>query len=68
MSRSRLGRYSLSWLKPRGQTARESRPSGHFIHFKPGQRKDDVALEYLAEFDRDEGIMFIGVAQEKTWV
>jgi hypothetical protein len=39
-----------------------------FYNFKPGQRKDDVALEYLADFDRDEGIMFIGVAQEKTWV
>ena len=39
-----------------------------FVAFKPGQRKDDVALEYLADFDRDEGIMFIGVAQEKTWV
>jgi hypothetical protein len=39
-----------------------------FYNFKPGQRKDDVALEYLAEFDRDEGIMFIGAAQEKTWV
>jgi hypothetical protein len=39
-----------------------------WVTFKPGQRKDDVALEYLAEFDREEGIMFIGVAQEKTWV
>lgn len=39
-----------------------------WVTFKPGQRKDDVALEYLAEFDREEGIMFIGVAQEKTWI
>jgi hypothetical protein len=39
-----------------------------FYNFKPGQRKDDVALEYLARFDREEGIMFVGVAQEKTWV
>jgi len=39
-----------------------------FYNFKPGQRKDEVALEYLAQFDREEGIMFIGVAQEKTWV
>lgn len=39
-----------------------------FYNFKVGQRKDDVALEYLAEFDREEGIMFIGVAQEKTWI
>jgi hypothetical protein len=39
-----------------------------WVSFKPGQRKDDVALEYLASFDREEGIMFIGAAQEKTWV
>jgi hypothetical protein len=39
---------------------------GHdWVSFKPGQRKDDVALEYLANFDREEGILFIGVAQEK---
>jgi hypothetical protein len=39
-----------------------------WVAFKPGQRKDDIALEYLANFDSDEGILFIGVAQEKTWV
>jgi hypothetical protein len=39
-----------------------------WVTFKPGQRKDDVALEYLASFDREEGIMFIGAAQEKTWI
>lgn len=39
-----------------------------WVTFKPGQRKDDVALEYLAEFDREEGILFIGAAQEKTWI
>lgn len=31
-----------------------------WVTFKPGQRKDDVALEYLANFDREEGIMFVG--------
>lgn len=35
------------------------------IRFQKGQRKDDVAKEYLAEFDDDEGVMFIGKAQEK---
>ncbi len=39
-----------------------------WVTFKPGQRKDDVALEYLASFDREEGIMFIGAAQEKAWI
>jgi hypothetical protein len=34
-----------------------------------GQRKDDVAHEYLAGFDaagHDEGVLFVGRAQEKT--
>ncbi|MDN5918247.1 MAG: hypothetical protein L0I76_24640, partial [Pseudonocardia sp.] len=31
-----------------------------------GQRKDDLAHEHLARFDRDEGVLFIGRAQEKT--
>lgn len=38
------------------------------VHFEPGQRKDDVAKEYLARFDGDEGILFVGVAQEKTTI
>jgi hypothetical protein len=38
------------------------------VRFAPGQRKDDIAQQYLARFDADEGIMFVGVAQEKTWV
>jgi hypothetical protein len=41
------------------------------INFEKGQRKDDVAHEYLAEFEaagRTEGVLFVGVAQEKTRV
>lgn len=38
------------------------------ITFKKGQRKDDVAQEYLAKFPLDEGILFIGKAQEKAAV
>lgn len=38
------------------------------VRFAPGQRKDDIAQQYLARFDADEGILFVGVAQEKTWV
>lgn len=41
------------------------------IEFAKGQRKDDVAQEYLAEFEaagRVEGVLFIGKAQEKTRV
>jgi hypothetical protein len=36
------------------------------VRFEKGQRKDDVALAYLSRFDRDEGVLFVGVAQEKA--
>src|SRR5919204_383794 len=38
------------------------------ITFEKHQRKDDVAQKYLAAFDRDEGVLFIGKAQEKASV
>ena len=41
------------------------------VDFTKGQRKDDVAHEYLAEFEaagRVEGVLFVGRAQEKTAV
>jgi hypothetical protein len=39
------------------------------VDFVRGQRKDDLAHEYLAEFEAaggTEGVLFIGRAQEKT--
>ena len=36
------------------------------VHFRKGQRKDDIAAEHLARFDQQEGVLFIGKAQEKT--
>lgn len=38
------------------------------VHFQKGERKDDVALDYLAAHDGSEGIVFVGRAQEKTSV
>src|SRR5881296_143268 len=38
------------------------------VTFKKGQRKDDVAHQYLATFDDEEGVLFIGKAQEKASV
>jgi hypothetical protein len=38
------------------------------VEFTRGQRKDDVAHEYLAGFDREEGVLFVGRAQEKNRV
>ena len=36
------------------------------MRFGKGERKDDVAAEYLARFEQEEGVLFIGVAQEKV--
>jgi hypothetical protein len=38
------------------------------VTFEKGQRKDDVAQQYLAAFQGEEGVLFIGKAQEKTRV
>jgi hypothetical protein len=36
--------------------------------FTKGQRKDEVAAQYRAQFQGEEGVLFIGKAQEKTAV
>jgi hypothetical protein len=38
------------------------------VTFEKGQRKDDVAQAYRATFEGDEGVLFIGKAQEKASV
>ncbi|MDQ6782603.1 MAG: hypothetical protein M3063_03980 [Actinomycetota bacterium] len=38
------------------------------VDFAKGQRKDELAHEFLAEFDEPEGVLFIGRAQERTRV
>jgi hypothetical protein len=38
------------------------------VTFVKGQRKDDVAQDYLARFDGEEGVLFVGKAQEKASV
>lgn len=38
------------------------------VLFQKGQRKDDIAAEHLANFKGEEGIVFVGKAQEKTAV
>src|SRR5271166_542573 len=37
-----------------------------WVDFVKGQRKDDVMHEHLAGFTTEEGVLFIGRAQEKT--
>lgn len=36
------------------------------IHFERGVRKDDLAAQYRAQFAGEEGILFIGIAQERA--
>lgn len=36
------------------------------IQFAPGQRKDDLAADYRARFTGEEGLLFVGKAQEKV--
>jgi hypothetical protein len=38
------------------------------VHFKKGQRKDDIAAEYRARFPGSEGVLFLGKAQEKVTI
>ncbi len=38
------------------------------VSFKKHQRKDDVAREYLARFRGEEGVLFVGKAQERASV
>ncbi len=36
------------------------------ITFEKNQRKDEVARQHLEQFKREEGVLFVGKAQEKT--
>ena len=36
------------------------------VQFRKGQRKDDVMTEHLRRFRKEEGVVFVGKAQEKT--
>ena len=38
------------------------------VHFAKGQRKDDLAQQFLAKFTDEEGVLFVGRAQEKAGV
>jgi hypothetical protein len=38
------------------------------VQFRKGQRKDEVMADHLRKFRKDEGVVFVGKAQEKTTV
>jgi hypothetical protein len=52
----------------RGLEAFAAREGVPLLTFAPGQDKDGVMAEHLARFTREEGVVFIGKAQEKTKV
>ena len=58
-----LGEITQSFAtQVEGFATREGMP---IVHFQKGQRKDDVAASYRRKFTKSEGVVFIGVAQEK---
>ena len=59
-----LGRISDGFSAAMRRFAHDQRVP--WVDFAKGQRKDDIAHEHLARFDREEGVLFIGRAQEKT--
>ncbi|MGH3585414.1 MAG: hypothetical protein ACRDQ0_03735 [Pseudonocardia sp.] len=61
-----LGRISDGFSAAMRRFARDQRVP--WVDFTKGQRKDDIAHEYLARFTAQEGVLFIGRAQEKTRV
>lgn len=38
------------------------------VSFGKHQRKDDITMQYLHQFDADEGVLYVGRAQEKARV
>jgi hypothetical protein len=43
-----------------------ARPEIPLVQFEKGQRKDTVMAEHLRRFAREEGVVFVGKAQENT--
>ena len=63
VSSSLMGPMSTDFVRRIEQFAR--RHSLEIVAFEKGQRKDDVAQQRLRDFKQDEGVVFIGKAQEK---
>jgi hypothetical protein len=61
-----LGKISDGFTAAIHRFAREHRVP--WIDFAKGERKDDVMHAHLAGFDQEEGVLFVGRAQEKTGV
>jgi len=64
LSRALLDPSSKTFVAAREDFARREKIP--VIPFRKGQRKDNVAAEQRKKFTQDEGVVFIGQAQEKT--
>jgi hypothetical protein len=61
------------WRRRRRRSCRRwsgspKRPASTWWNFSKHQRKDDVTQQYLKGFEADEGVLYIGRAQEKARV
>jgi hypothetical protein len=58
----------VAWTVPTtGADERFAREQGvPLLSFEKGERKDDIAQQYLARFCGQEGILFVAKAQEKA--
>ncbi len=59
----------MSPMSRRFVAALEAFVAGHevpLVQFRKGQRKDQVMTEHLRTFRKEEGVVFVGKAQEKT--
>ena len=63
-SRALMDPISKTFIAGMEQFARQEQVP--IITFQKGQRKDDVAAVYRQKFTAEEGVLFIGKAQEKT--
>lgn len=63
-SPSILGQMTDGYKKEVERFAKEQ--GVELIHFERGVRKDDVAAQYRAQFEGAEGLLFIGIAQERA--
>jgi hypothetical protein len=61
-----MGPMSREFVK--GIEAFAEREGVDLVEFKKGERKEDLAKQYLARFTAEEGVLFIGKAQEKAGV
>lgn len=59
-----LGRITQAFVRAVKAFAQENNIP--LVHFERGQRKDDVAARFRKGFNQPEGVVFIGVAQEKA--